>query len=109
MTDRTCYFCHRRVADVAKFWWVDDVRHICICHEHKDFEGRHGELAERRPQAHEVAAISRLLVTSTPRGARKRFKEEPESEVIIKKETDELEVGEVVDEVAAFLKKMGKM
>lgn len=112
---RTCYFCTRKVADVSDFFYiVDDDRHICICLDHKDHVGKHAELAKDygiRFSYSDTTQNMQSMRTSTPTWRKKRRTnqpDEPEPQLVVKKETDEVEVGEVVDEVAAFLKKMGR-
>jgi len=118
-TNRVCFFCGRKVADVSPYFYaVDDDRHICICIEHKDHVGKSRELAKDygiRVSYSDTNQNMEFMRKSTPTWPKKRQrkqKDEPvenEPQVIVKKETDEVEVGEVVDEVAEFLKKMGKI
>lgn len=116
---RVCFFCGRSVADVSPYFYVvDDDRHICICIDHKDFVGKSRELAKEygiKVSYSDSSANMQFMKKSTPTWGKKRKTKqtepepEPEPQVVIKKADDELEVGEVEDSVAAFLKQMGKL
>lgn len=111
-TTRTCWACYAPVALKGEHWYTDDDRHVCLCEEHKDYEGRHGGKAD--PKFHpkgNPAQVARLIRSATPHGFQGRGK--PKRQVkpqplVVKNIDDELEEGEVIDEVANFLKMMGR-
>jgi hypothetical protein len=108
-SNRTCYFCHELCAAVAMeeesppVYYVDTLRHFCICVRHRYFEGRHGEAADPARKPKDALSVARYIKSSTHK------KNRPAPRLVIKHEDEDVEVGEVVDEVAAFLKKMGKI
>jgi hypothetical protein len=113
---RVCFFCGRAVKDVSPYFYcVDDDRHICICIDHKDYVGKSRELAKEygiKVTYSDTSQNAQFFKKSTPTWKKKRITkqaEEPEPQVVVKKADEELEVGEVEDSVAAFLKKMGKI
>lgn len=111
-TTRTCWACYAPVALKGDHWYTDDDRHVCLCDEHKDYEGRHGGAAD--PKFHpkgNPSQVARLLRTSTPHGFRGRGRPRSKSEpkpLVVKSIDDDIEEGEVIDEVANFLKMMGR-
>lgn len=110
-TDRTCWACFAPVRIKGDKWYIDEDRHVCLCEEHKDYEGRHGGApnAKYHPRGNALE-VARKLQTSTPKSFKKRGKAAPPPPKPVVKSVDEdLETGEVIDEVAEFLKSMGRM
>ena len=117
MTDdnnRTCWACYRPVALVSlHFWYTDEDRHVCLCEDHKDYEGRHGGLADPKysPKGNALAVARGLRTSTSPNrpGRRASAPPPPPKPLVVKGVDEEIHEGEVIDEVAEFLRKMGKI
>lgn len=105
--NRTCWACYAPVRVRGDVYIVDNERMICLCILHKDYEGRHGGMADANysPKGAPNMVMEKLR-TSQPR----RTSSKPREPVLLKvvSKDDEVQEGQVIDEVAEFLKSMGR-
>lgn len=107
-TNRTCYLCHRPVAQVADTYFTYNMSAI-LCFDHAEADGYHGQLAARENKPFNPMQTVRLLHSSRfVEGANSRRRRQQEGPSVKPVEA-ELDEGDMIPEVAAFLKKMGKL
>lgn len=108
-TNRTCYLCHRPVSQIDDTYFVYE-KDFVLCADHKDDDGFHGQLAAREDKPYRAMQVVQFLHSSRfKEGTSTKRRKKEAAKQRIKPADDELDEGDMIPEVAEFLKKMGKM